>query len=185
MSIASVAQALADDFAEAAVDATVLLGRGHLAQRPEVVDQDSSFRRIVMVPTAFQYAAPAEAGGNPRRAATRRQTLEVHVHARARTQDNSAKQHEKDLELAEALADQMVLALDRLPYPVADWSEAGSGAFGEDPKDLSFGASVAFAVVVDIPVFDTPWVGIDDADPIVQGANVNAAGADVDAIGVG
>ncbi len=185
MSIATVVQTLVDDFAESGADAMVLLGRSHLAQRPEVVDQDSSFRRIVLVPTALQYGAPLEAGGNPRRAANRRQTLEVHVHARAHTQSDATKQHQKDLELAEALADQMVLALDRLPYPIADWSQPGAGRFGDDPKDLTFGAAVSFAVLVDIPVFDTPWVGIDDADPIVQGANVNAAGADVDAIGVG
>ena len=182
MSVATILSRITDDFIESGVPATILLGRPHLAERPEILPFEGTFLRIVVVPTTFAYGPPLEIGGNPRRVANRKQTLEIHLQARASTQMDPLTQHSVDLELAEALADQFVLSFFRY----AEGSFKGdSGKFNADPQTLSFGVSVQFDIDVDIPVVDAPWTSIGDADPTIQGAAVNAAGADVDLIGVG
>lgn len=115
--------------------------------------------------------------------ANRRQSFDVHVLARAATQADTALQHEEDLLLAESLADRFMLFMHRF----AEGSfEHGSGQFNEDPVAVGFGASVRFSVSVDVPVLDTPWVVVPDADPTIQGAQVNSVTSiEIEAIGVG
>lgn len=150
--VADVATELARSFPLVAVQ----LGKDRVAQDDGA---NAGNGRVVLFPTRFAYGPPTFIGstGAERRAVyARLQTFEVHVWAVAAAQDDPDDQVGADIAAAEAIADDLVIAMRQVAPQYGGPQAPGSGQFTGDIITSEHGVEMVFETVVPLPVLDAP-----------------------------